>query len=207
MWPPMPSETPVGAHDHRHRVPADQALDAALDLLAAGQRRLLFGTDRVDVGRDRRERQRDALHAGVVPQGRRAAAGRVPGPPARSRSRATRAIRAFRSLRARSRHAARYSSSDESSRRFYGPVQSTHSMPAREARASSVSANDRPAAFVKYMKSQMLIVAAALACAAGAAAFAGGPSVQQTSTMPDRAAITKMRRDSPPSTSRPTSPG
>ena len=39
----------------------------------------------------------------------------------------------------------------------------------------------------------MLIVAAALACAAGAAAFAGGPSVQQTSTMPDRAAITKMR--------------
>ena len=66
-------------------------------------------------------------------------------------------------------------------------------MPAREARASSVSANDRPAAFVKYMKSQMLIVAAALACAAGAAAFAGGPSVQQTSTMPDRAAITKMR--------------
>ena len=69
----------------------------------------------------------------------------------------------------------------------------THSMPAREARASSVSANDRPTAFVKYMKSQMLIVAAALACAAGAAAFAGGPSVQQTSTMPDRAAITKMR--------------
>ena len=30
----------VGAHDHRHRVPADEALDAALDLPAAGERRL-----------------------------------------------------------------------------------------------------------------------------------------------------------------------
>ena len=36
MWPPMPSSTLVGAHDHRHRVPADEALDAALDLAAAG---------------------------------------------------------------------------------------------------------------------------------------------------------------------------
>ena len=58
-------------------------------------------------------------------------------------------------------------------------------MPAREARASEPP-------FVTYMKSQMLIAAAALACAAGAAAFERGPSVQQTSTVPDRAAIAKM---------------
>ena len=66
-------------------------------------------------------------------------------------------------------------------------------MPAREARASSRRVDSRPTAFVTYMKSQMLIVTAALACAAAAAAFAGGPSVRQTSAMPDRAAITRMR--------------
>ena len=55
----------VGAHDHRHRVPADEALDAALDLVAAGERRLLLGTDRVDVGRDGGERQADARPCGA----------------------------------------------------------------------------------------------------------------------------------------------
>ena len=60
---------PVGPHDHRHGVPAHEALDPALDFLAARQRGLFFGTDRVDVGRDRAERERDALHAGVVTEG------------------------------------------------------------------------------------------------------------------------------------------
>ncbi len=50
----------VGAHDHRHRVPANEALDAALDLAAAGIRHFLAGVDGVDVRRVRRERQ---LHA------------------------------------------------------------------------------------------------------------------------------------------------
>ena len=59
---------PIGANDHRHRVPADEALDAALDLLAAGERRLVFRPDRIDVGGDGRERQRDAGHAGVMAQ-------------------------------------------------------------------------------------------------------------------------------------------
>jgi hypothetical protein len=60
---------PVAAHDHRHRVPADEALDPPLDFLAAGERRLLLRTDRVDVRGDRRERQADPLHAGVMPEG------------------------------------------------------------------------------------------------------------------------------------------
>src|SRR5829696_4410183 len=42
------------------------------------------------------------------------------------------------------------------------------------------------------MKSQMLIAAVALGCAAAAAAFQGGPSVPPTSTMPDRAALARM---------------
>ena len=50
----------VGADDHRERVPADEALDAAFDGLVAGKRRLLRGRDRVDVGRARGERQAEA---------------------------------------------------------------------------------------------------------------------------------------------------
>src|SRR5262249_2172992 len=41
----------VGANDHGHRIPAHQVLDAALDLAAAGVRRLAVGRDGVDVGR------------------------------------------------------------------------------------------------------------------------------------------------------------
>src|SRR5262249_9522757 len=43
-----------------------QALDAPLDLLAAGERRLLVGLNGVDVGGDGGKRQRDAGHARVV---------------------------------------------------------------------------------------------------------------------------------------------
>ena len=74
MWPPMPSDVAVGADDHRHRVPADEALDPPLDLLAARERRLIFGADRVDVGGDGGERQADAGRARVVRGARRAAA-------------------------------------------------------------------------------------------------------------------------------------
>ena len=59
---------PVRAHDHRNRVPADKALDAALDLLAAGKRHFLLGRQRVDVGRVGAERQPDAAAAGVLAQ-------------------------------------------------------------------------------------------------------------------------------------------
>ena len=51
----------VRAHDHRHRIPADQALDAALDIGVAGHRRLLVGRNRVDVRRVGGERQLDAV--------------------------------------------------------------------------------------------------------------------------------------------------
>ena len=43
----------VRAQHHRDRVPADEALDAALDLLAAGKRHFLLGRQRVDVRRVR----------------------------------------------------------------------------------------------------------------------------------------------------------
>ena len=55
----------VGAHHHGQRVPADQALDAALHLLAAGKRRLLPRRNRILVRRGRRERQVDA---GLAPR-------------------------------------------------------------------------------------------------------------------------------------------
>ena len=56
---------PVGADDHRHRVPADQALDAALDLAAAGIGHFFADVDGVDVGGVGGERQLDAVLLGV----------------------------------------------------------------------------------------------------------------------------------------------
>src|SRR6266576_4964464 len=50
----------VRLHDHRQCVPAHQALDPALHLLAAGKGRLLANRNRVLVGRGRRKRQ---IHA------------------------------------------------------------------------------------------------------------------------------------------------
>ena len=49
---------PVRPHDHRHRIPADDALDAPLDLAVAGVLGLLIDGNRVDVGR--------GGHAGVA---------------------------------------------------------------------------------------------------------------------------------------------
>ena len=47
----------VGAHHHGQSIPADEALDAAFHLLAAGKRRLLPGRNRILVGRSRRKRK------------------------------------------------------------------------------------------------------------------------------------------------------
>ena len=58
--PADPALVAVGAHDHRHRVPADDALDAALDLALSGKTRLVGTTDRVEVRRVGGIRQRDA---------------------------------------------------------------------------------------------------------------------------------------------------
>ena len=58
----------VAAHDHGHGVPADQALDAALDLAAARVGHLLVGVDGVDVGGVGGERQLDAARLGMSAQ-------------------------------------------------------------------------------------------------------------------------------------------
>ena len=46
--------------------------------------------------------------------------------------------------------------------------------------------------FSKYIKSQILIAVVALACATDPAAISGERLVQETSTVPDRAALLKM---------------
>jgi hypothetical protein len=58
----------VGLDHHRERVPTRQALDASLDLAAAGKRRLLVRRNRVDVRRVRAERLPHAVQAGVILQ-------------------------------------------------------------------------------------------------------------------------------------------
>jgi hypothetical protein len=55
----------VGAHDHRRRVPADEALDAPLQVRAARHEGLLVGGDRVDVGGVGSEGKLDAVLSGV----------------------------------------------------------------------------------------------------------------------------------------------
>ena len=47
----------IGADHHGERVPAHQALDAALHFLTAGKRRLLHRRNSVLIRRGRRERQ------------------------------------------------------------------------------------------------------------------------------------------------------
>src|SRR6202035_5084357 len=49
----------IGAHHHGQRVPADQALDPALDLLVAGKDSLLVRGNRVHVWSIRGERRSD----------------------------------------------------------------------------------------------------------------------------------------------------
>ena len=58
----------VGLHHHRQRIPPHQTLDAAFDLAAAGEGRLFWSGDGVDVGSVRGERLLDAFTAGVVAQ-------------------------------------------------------------------------------------------------------------------------------------------
>ena len=64
----MPADAGLGlvrAHHHRDGVPADQTLDFALELLAAGKRRFLIGGDGIDVRRVGAERKADAAAARV----------------------------------------------------------------------------------------------------------------------------------------------
>ena len=58
----------IGAYDHGERVPANQALDAALEFLIAGEKRLKAGGNGVGVGRVRGERNIDAGNGGVGAQ-------------------------------------------------------------------------------------------------------------------------------------------
>ena len=56
----------VGLDDHRHGVPADVALDPALHLPVAGERRLLLRRNRVDVRRVEAARQSAEAAAGEI---------------------------------------------------------------------------------------------------------------------------------------------
>ncbi len=58
----------VGANDHGQSVPANKALDAALEFLVAGEERLEAGGDRVGVRRVGGERKIDAADSGVGAQ-------------------------------------------------------------------------------------------------------------------------------------------
>ena len=56
----------VGLHHHGQRIPAHEALDAALDLTAAGKRRLLLCGDGIDVRGVRREGLSNPVAPGVI---------------------------------------------------------------------------------------------------------------------------------------------
>ena len=58
----------VGPHHHRHRVPADDALQPAFDLPVAGKPRLIIDRDGVDVRRIGRERNHHAAKIGPLGQ-------------------------------------------------------------------------------------------------------------------------------------------
>ena len=58
----------VRPHDHRRRIPSDEALDAALHIGVARHQRVLVGRNRVDVRRVGRERQLDAAFGRVKRQ-------------------------------------------------------------------------------------------------------------------------------------------
>src|SRR5260221_5663486 len=55
----------IGAHDHGERVPANEALDAALEFLIAGEKRLKAIGDRVGVRGVRGKRKINAGNGGV----------------------------------------------------------------------------------------------------------------------------------------------
>ena len=58
----------VGTHDHRRRVPTDERTNSALDVLVAGEPRLLLARDRVDVWRADRGWKADLRRAGPIEQ-------------------------------------------------------------------------------------------------------------------------------------------
>ena len=59
----------ISPHHHRHRIPADDALDPPLEFAVARERRLLVGRNRVDVGRGRGERDRHTQPVGLLLDG------------------------------------------------------------------------------------------------------------------------------------------
>ncbi len=64
MWPPSSEEYLVGAHDHRHRVPADDRAQPALDLRVARDRFIERRRDRVHIRRVERRRSGRCRRAG-----------------------------------------------------------------------------------------------------------------------------------------------
>ena len=65
MWPPMPDLLVLAMH-HGHRVPANQALDAALELTVAGIRNFLVNRNCVHVRRVELNRNFDTRLAGTM---------------------------------------------------------------------------------------------------------------------------------------------
>ena len=79
----VPAETVepvVGPVDHRHRVPAHERTDAALEILVAGEPRFLRRRDRVHVVGLHERRHRDALVARPLQQAGEEIVRRAPGP-------------------------------------------------------------------------------------------------------------------------------
>ena len=64
----MPSRPHVGPDHHDRGVPADEGPDAPLDVLVAGEPRLLVGRDGVDVRRGHRRRELDLQRPGPLQQ-------------------------------------------------------------------------------------------------------------------------------------------
>ena len=78
MWPPTPMPGTLGARDHHGRVPAGRVQDLALDLLVAGEERLVLGRDGVDVVRAAHLGHGHALLAGALDQAEHQVAGPLP---------------------------------------------------------------------------------------------------------------------------------
>lgn len=73
-----PDAGALGARDHDGRVPPGRVQDLALDLLVAGEERLVLGRDGVDVVRAAHLRDGDALLAGALDEPEHEVAGAFP---------------------------------------------------------------------------------------------------------------------------------
>ncbi len=68
MWPPTETPGPLGAVDHDGGIPADHPAVEPLDVLVAGEPRLLLGADRVDEVGGRERGHADLLLPGPLEQ-------------------------------------------------------------------------------------------------------------------------------------------